>query len=284
MTDFDNGRTRNDGFAFWGVGPADAIGKGVDEGMSAGGDSGGPHFVPDSAGVITGVTSYGITFIVGIRPFQSDVNNFLDSSFGEFGGDTRVSFYTDFIDGVLASKDSDGDGVPDIDDICAGFDDAIDTDGDGVPDGCDICPNDNPNDSDGDGVCESNDICPGFDDAIDTDGDSIPDGCDAFPNDPNNDIDGDLVSGEIDNCPNTPNAGQENLDGDSVGDACDPNTMITTNTVLAADTTLSGDLTVDGATLTISAGITLDVDFINNKILIKFPDSKILIESGGKIT
>ena len=154
MTDFDDGHARHDAFAFWGVGPADPVGKGDDEGMSAGGDSGGPHFVPDSAGVITGVTSYGITFIVGIPPFQSDVNNFLDSSFGEFGGDTRVSFYTDFIDGVLSSKDSDGDGVPDTDDICPGFDDAIDTDGDGVPDGCDICPNDNPNDSDGDGVCE----------------------------------------------------------------------------------------------------------------------------------
>ncbi len=33
--------------------------------------------------------------------------------------------------------DSDGDGVCDDNDICAGFDDSIDSDGDGIPDGCD---------------------------------------------------------------------------------------------------------------------------------------------------
>jgi len=41
MYDFDNGNTGNDAFPFWSVGPADPVGKGVDEGMSAGGDSGG---------------------------------------------------------------------------------------------------------------------------------------------------------------------------------------------------------------------------------------------------
>jgi len=37
--------------------------------------------------------------------------------------------------------DTDGDGVPDDDDICPGFDDNIDTDEDGIPDGCDPTPN-----------------------------------------------------------------------------------------------------------------------------------------------
>ncbi len=37
-------------------------------------------------------------------------------------------------------KDSDGDGVPDDQDKCPGYDDKKDGDKDGVPDGCDECP------------------------------------------------------------------------------------------------------------------------------------------------
>ncbi len=38
-------------------------------------------------------------------------------------------------------QDSDGDGVCDVDDICAGGDDTVDADGDGTPDACDACDN-----------------------------------------------------------------------------------------------------------------------------------------------
>ncbi|MDY6875405.1 MAG: TadE/TadG family type IV pilus assembly protein [Chloroflexota bacterium] len=62
--------------------------------------------------------------------------------------------------------DGDGDGVPDGDDICPGFDDTIDTDGDGVPDGCDNCPgvvNLDQTDTDSDGI---GDACDGSGPAI----------------------------------------------------------------------------------------------------------------------
>ena len=41
--------------------------------------------------------------------------------------------------------DTDGDGVPDESDLCAGFNDAVDEDEDGTPDDCDNCPNDPDN-------------------------------------------------------------------------------------------------------------------------------------------
>ena len=68
-----------------------------------------------------------------------------------------------------------------------------------------------PQDSDCDGAVNVTDVC---------------------PNDPNNDGDSDGIcvgngfqspkTGDNDNCPDTANAGQENFDGDALGDACDP--------------------------------------------------------------
>jgi len=89
--------------------------------------------------------------------------------------------------------DTDGDCVPNEEDVCPGYDDSEDMDEDGIPDGCDECPNDfgeSENgcptddcllDDDGDGVGNCVDICPGYDDTIDYDGDGIPDGCDQCP-------------------------------------------------------------------------------------------------------
>ena len=141
-----------------------------------------------------------------------------------------------------SADDSDGDGVCDSDDICSGHDDSIDVDSDGVPDGCDPCPVDALDDSDGDGSCDSDDICPGYDDSIDADGDGQPWGCDPCPldnpddrdedgictaeddcpDDPYNDSDGDEICGDVDNCPEDANEDQSDIDGDGIGDVCDP--------------------------------------------------------------
>lgn len=122
--------------------------------------------------------------------------------------------------------DSDGDGVADLCDACAGFDDNLDADGDFVPDGCDICPGGNDrvdrdedgtpddcdacprdefDDADGDGVCGDEDLCEGFDDALDDDLDIIPNDCDiCFGTNPSGDDDGDghcaAWDGEIHDC------------------------------------------------------------------------------------
>ena len=48
--------------------------------------------------------------------------------------------------------DTDGDGVPDDEDVCPNGDDTVDTDGDAIPDDCDNCPDAaNPGQEDGDG-------------------------------------------------------------------------------------------------------------------------------------
>jgi len=107
--DFDNGNSANDAFGFF-FSNSDT-GLGNDEVSSAPGDSGGPS---QNGNVITGVTSYGITLSFTNGGGTSDVtvdefgNPILDSSFGEFSGDSRVSKYTKFIDGITGASDDGG--------------------------------------------------------------------------------------------------------------------------------------------------------------------------------
>jgi uncharacterized repeat protein (TIGR01451 family) len=72
----------------------------------------------------------------------------LGSGFGAYG--SGFDSYS-----PTGGPDGDGDGVPDDEDTCPGFDDNLDADGDGTPDGCDNCPtvsNSDQSDADGDGV------------------------------------------------------------------------------------------------------------------------------------
>ncbi|TDB65792.1 hypothetical protein [Arundinibacter roseus] len=94
--------------------------------------------------------------------------------------------------------DTDGDGVPDCNEICgAGQDDSVDSDGDGTPDACDACSDANDKsavvDTDGDGLLNNCDP--------DSDNDGIPDSVEdtngnGDPND--DDADGDGVPNYLD--------------------------------------------------------------------------------------
>jgi OOP family OmpA-OmpF porin len=133
--------------------------------------------------------------------------------------------------------DTDGDGIPDRDDLCPDefgvieFDGCPDTDGDGIQDSEDACPevaglpefNGCP-DTDGDGIIDSEDECPTeaglpeFNGCPDTDGDGIPDKDDecptvAGPKEFNGcpDSDGDGIPDHLDACPNV--AGLAEFDG-----------------------------------------------------------------------
>lgn len=131
--------------------------------------------------------------------------------------------------------DKDGDAVGNDDDNCpavsnptqadADLDhigdacESSDVDLDGVEDTLDNCPgaaNTDQADMDGDG---EGDVCD-----LDRDGDQVDNAEDAFPDDPDEsvDTDADGVGDGGDNCPAAANTDQLNLDGDALGDACDP--------------------------------------------------------------
>ena len=89
--DFDSGLVENN--ALEQLGFDSDLGFGVDEVVSATGDSGGPAFV---GGAIAAVSAFG-----GRLP-DSDVTDNLDSSWGELAFDTRVSVFREFIEGATS--------------------------------------------------------------------------------------------------------------------------------------------------------------------------------------
>jgi len=154
---------------------------------------------------------------------------------------------------VAQIPDTDGDGVPDAQDLCptiaglAAFNGCPDSDKDGVPDGEDECP-DVPGilalkgcpDKDGDGIADKNDQCPNEAGPAsnngcpirDTDKDGVPDDQDDCPNEPGRSItrgcpdrDGDGVADKDDRCPDKPGpasaSGCPDSDGDGLADHMD---------------------------------------------------------------
>ncbi|HVI93592.1 MAG TPA: thrombospondin type 3 repeat-containing protein [Anaeromyxobacter sp.] len=133
---------------------------------------------------------------------------------------------------TIEKMDSDGDGVPDLEDRCPNtpgkpeLQGCPDTDGDGIPDIDDACPTvPGPKetqgcpavkDSDGDGIPDDIDRCP-FD-PEDKDGFQDEDGC------PDPDNDGDGIVDKADACPNEPGPPEnhgcpiKDTDGDGVPD------------------------------------------------------------------
>ncbi len=130
----------------------------------------------------------------------------------------------------IVKVDTDGDGVPDVDDKCPTvpgkpeFFGCPDTDNDGIPDYEDACPNEPgppetqgcpvAKDTDGDGIPDDIDRCPL--DPEDKDGFQDEDGC------PDADNDNDGIVDKMDACPNNPgpieNQGCPIIDVDTDGD------------------------------------------------------------------
>jgi hypothetical protein len=88
LFDFDNGNPANNFF------PNSDLGLGRREINTAPGDSGSPAFIGN---LIAGVTTYGDTG-------PTDIDSVVNSSFGEYSSETRVSFYQGYIDQVLAGN------------------------------------------------------------------------------------------------------------------------------------------------------------------------------------
>lgn len=96
ISDFDNGNSSTDIIAY--LNHNQNLGTGNTEGIIASGDSGGAAFINNQiagiASYTTKLTSYG----------AGDINNYLDSSFGEIAAYQRVSYYAEFIDKTIRAN------------------------------------------------------------------------------------------------------------------------------------------------------------------------------------
>jgi len=156
-------------------------------------------------------STYGRGMFTGVFSIEDELN--IDSD-----GDGILDSLDNCPDTANADQlDTDVDGVGDVCDICADFDDTIDTDNDGIPDGCDLTPT---GDDDNDGIDNAVDNCIATPNPnqLDTDADGVGDVCDTTPT---GDNDGDGIDNAIDNCIDIANTDQADTDNDGIGDVCD---------------------------------------------------------------
>ncbi len=101
LSDFDNGLDDNDASCIitGAVGVTSGrycnLGRGAMEAMTAGGDSGGASFID---GKVAAITSFGLSFGSGLGDIDDDLN----STFGEFGGYVSTAYHANWINSVLA--------------------------------------------------------------------------------------------------------------------------------------------------------------------------------------
>jgi hypothetical protein len=211
---------------------------------------------------------------VTFSDFDGEAICFGEDTGSGLGANTMIS---DALGGYLAATwggcycvvDGDDDGYCDTIDNCPVVtnSDQLDTDSDGFGDVCDDWYYDANNDQDGDGIAEctlnvldcmnisnvQEDNCPEKANAnqANADGDDLGDECDTCPYDKYNDVDGDgvcyctlddCIGVTNDNCKLSPNADQENSDGDTFGDACDNCSAITNEDQFDNDNDGVGDI------------------------------------------
>ncbi|WP_320034565.1 trypsin-like serine protease [Halarcobacter sp.] len=92
--DFDSNSSLTDAIGY--ILNINSIATNLTEGMIASGDSGGPAFIDN---LIAGVASYSAS--ISSYSYNTDINNYVDSSFGELGGWQRVSSYAEWIDKTI---------------------------------------------------------------------------------------------------------------------------------------------------------------------------------------